>query len=142
MRITALVGATALAFTLTACGQADDAPMKDSMPSSSMSDDMTTDAAPGMFGGLNGKKVAGEVTIADGKLELSGFSSDFGPDLHVYLTNGNDSAAVAAGVSVGKVVPDDASQVFELGDVDPAEYDTVVIHCDKAKAVFGAATLS
>ena len=154
MRITALVGASALAFTLAACGQSTDEPMddpmKDSTSASPMSDDMKddsmgdakTDAREGTFSGLNGKKVAGTVTVADGKVELSGFSSDEGPDLHLYLTKGSDAAAVAAGTSLGKVAYDDASQTFELDGVNVADYDTVVVHCDKAKAVFGAAELS
>ena len=96
----------------------------------------------GSFAGLNGKKVAGTVTVADGKVTLSGFSSDEGPDLHLYLTNGDDEAAVTAGKTLGKVSYDSASQTFELGSIDAGTYDTVVVHCDKAKAVFGAAGLS
>lgn len=156
MRITALVATAALALTLTACGQdepMDDA-MKDAAPSMTddkMGDDMAKDDAmadkmrdtrEGTLAGLNGKNVAGTVTIADGKVELTGFSSDDAPDLHVYLANGSDSAAVMAGKSLGEVTPDDSTQTFELNGVDPADYDTVVIHCDKAKAVYGAAKLS
>ena len=110
MRITALVGATALAFTLTACGQSTDDSMDGAMkdgamkdaPSSSMTDHMRMgdamgDARKGTFEGLNGKKVAGTVMVADGKVELSGFSSDEGPDLHLYLAKGSDEAAVMVG---------------------------------------------
>lgn len=154
MRITALVGATALALSLTACGQAKDEPMehepmKDG--SSSMSDHDMGDMSDkkdmgasrsGSFEGLNGKKVAGTVKVADGKVTLSGFSSDEGPDLYLYLAKGSDEADVAAGKSLGKVSYDEASQTFELDGVDAADYDTVVVHCDKAKAVFGAAELS
>jgi hypothetical protein len=153
MRISALVGATALTLTLTACGASEDEPMNDSMvdPSSSMTDDMTDDMAKGdgmgdartgSFAGANGKKVAGKVEVADGKVVLSGFSSDEGPDLHLYLAKGDDSAAVAGGTSLGKVSYDQASQTFALDGVDAADYDTVVVHCDKAKVVFGAAELS
>jgi hypothetical protein len=153
MRITALVGATALAFTLTACGQSTEDPagspmndgaMKDG--SSSMTDHMKDDAMgatrEGTFEGLNGKKVAGTVKVANGEVQLSGFSSDEGPDLHLYLAKGSDEAAVMAGATLGKVAYDDASQTFDLEGVDAADYDTVVVHCDKAKAVFGAAELS
>ena len=155
MRITAWVGATALAFTLTACGQSTEDPvgsankdgaMKDEAPSSSMTDDIKDDAMSaarkGTFKGLNGKKVAGTVKVADGKVELSGFSSDEGPDLYLYLAKGSDEAAVMAGATLGKVDYDGASQTFDLKGVDAADYDTVVVHCDKAKAVFGAAELS
>ena len=154
MRITALAGATVLTLALTACGATKDDSMSktESKPSAAMTNDggamkhedaMEKGASrTGSFAGLNGKKVAGTVTIADGKVTLSGFSSDEGPDLHLYLTNGDDEAAVTAGKTLGKVSYDTASQTFELGDVDASTFDTVVVHCDKAKAVFGAAGLS
>lgn len=152
MRITALAGAAVLTLALAACGSTkDEAPTAE--PTSAMDggamkpddgamkhEDGTS--RTGTFAGLNGKKVAGTVTVADGKVTLSGFSSDEGPDLHLYLTNGDDEAAVAAGKTLGKVAYDSASQTFELGDIDASTFDTVVVHCDKAKAVFGAAGLS
>jgi hypothetical protein len=109
MRISALVASAALALTLTACGQSEDEPakhepMKDGA-SSMMSDGMAKSDSMGQMGarrtgsfaGLNGKKVAGSVKVADGNVVLSGFSSDEGPDLHLYLTKGSDEAAVMAG---------------------------------------------
>jgi len=96
----------------------------------------------GTFEGLNDKHVAGTVTVADGQITLSGFSSDQGPDLHIYLTNGTDENAVTAGKELGTIAFDKASQTFSAGGVDVSKYNTVVIHCDKAKAVFGAATLT
>jgi len=98
-------------------------------------------ARAGTFSGLNDKTVAGSVEVTDTEVTLSGFSSDEGPDLHVYLTNGTDEAAVAAGAEIDKVAFDQASQSFALDGTDATGYDTVVIHCDKAKAVFGAAAL-
>jgi hypothetical protein len=86
--------------------------------------------------------VAGTVEVSDTEIVLSGYSSDEGPDLHVYLTNGTDEAAVAAGTEIDVVAFDVESQTFALDGVDVAGYDTVVIHCDKAKAVFGAAALA
>ena len=157
MRITALVATATLAVALTACGQSEDDPMDGAMTGStpSMSDDMTKDdamgddmagdmkgARKGSFEGVSGKTVTGAVAIADGKVQLTGFSSDQAPDLHLYLANGSDHAAVMAGRSLGEVNPADATQSFALDGVDPADYDTVVIHCDKAKAVYGAAKLS
>lgn len=115
-------------------------PMATSMQTSSAA---MMHSATGTFGGLNDKKVAGTATVADGKVELSGFSSDEGPDLHIYLTNGTDEQAVSAGKELGKIVFDQASQTFTIpSGVDAATYKDVVIHCDKAKAVFGAASLS
>jgi hypothetical protein len=116
--------------------------MTDHMKDDGMDDGAMGDAREGAFAGLNGKKVAGTATVADGKVTLTGFSSDEGPDLHLYLAKGSDEAAVTAGTRLGKVAYDDASQTFELTGVDAADYDTVVVHCDKAKAVFGAAELS
>jgi hypothetical protein len=96
----------------------------------------------GRFTGANGKHVAGTVTISGGNVVLSGFSSDAGPDLHIYLTSGAGENDVTAGKQLGKVSYNQASQTFSLGGIDPAKYTTVVIHCDKAKAVFGDAPLS
>ncbi|OZB81943.1 MAG: hypothetical protein B7X41_00285 [Microbacterium sp. 14-71-5] len=109
-----------------------------SSPMASMDDMHKT----GTFMGLNGKKVEGSVTVSGSELMLSGFSSDEGPDLHVYLTNGTDEAAVSAGTQIDAVAFDKASQTFMLSGVDLSKYTEVVIHCDKAKAVFGAAALS
>ncbi|WP_029149561.1 DM13 domain-containing protein [Microbacterium indicum] len=94
----------------------------------------------GAFVGENDKSVEGTATISDGEVVLSGFSSDEGPDLHLYLANGTDEAAVAAGVELGDVAFDEASQTFAI-DVDASGYTDLVVHCDKANAVFGAAEL-
>jgi predicted small secreted protein len=145
MRKTLLLAATVVALTagLTACssGTGDDT---SSSPSSSSSPSAvaSADDRSGTFSGLNEMKVAGTATIADGKLKLSGFSSDEGPDLHVYLTNGTDEAAVTAGKQIAAITYDSATQSFDLEGVDTTSYTNVVIHCDKAKAVFGAATLA
>ena len=109
------------------------------MPSSSAMTDM---AKTGMFMGLNGKNVQGTVTISGSDLKLTGFSSDEGPDLHIYLTTGTDEAAVMAGKEISTVAFNQDTQSFMLSGVDASMYTHVVIHCDKAKAVFGAAPLS
>ena len=96
----------------------------------------------GTFAGANGKHVAGTATVTGAQIVLSGFSSDAGPDLHIYLANGADENAVTAGKEVGNVAFDKASQTFSTNGVDASSYTTVVIHCDKAKAVFGAAALT
>lgn len=154
MRKTALASAAVLTATLllTGCG-ADDGGSGDAMSdqtsssqeqSEDMGDDMADDMAArtGTFEGLNDKVVAGTVEVSATEVVLSDYSSDEGPDLHVYLTNGTDEAAVAAGTEIDVVAFDEASQTFALDGVDVAGYDTVVIHCDKAKAVFGAAALA
>lgn len=142
--------------TLAACGSSDDTAASSGSSSSStmhpsMSDSMTPSTSgsaaammtrTGTFTGANGKNVAGMVKVSDSDITLSGFSSDEGPDLHVYLTNGTDEAAVMAGKEISAVKYDEASQSFMVDGADLSSYTTVVIHCDKAHAVFGTATLS
>ncbi|MGO1921045.1 MAG: DM13 domain-containing protein [Microbacterium sp.] len=146
----AATAALALALTLTACSSAemDAEPMSDSsmtqessMPSDSDMSEASTEMT-GDFMGFNDKAVMGSATVTDDELTLSEFSSDEGPDLHVYLTNGTDEAAVTAGTMIDTVSFDTASQTFDLSGVDASGFTHVVIHCDKAKAVFGAAELS
>lgn len=148
----AATAAVTLALALSACSSP--AATEDTKPSSSASqsaddgaststmDDKSMTESTGEFMGLNDKKVSGTVTVSDDEIALSGFSSDEGPDLHVYLTNGTDEAAVSAGMLVDAVSFDTATQTFALDGIDTSEYSYVVIHCDKAKAVFGAAELS
>lgn len=148
MRYKVLTGTVLLAsaLALTACSEGSGSSTASStMAPSSSSQAMTAAAAgerTGTFGGLNDKHVAGTAELGGGTLTLSGFSADEAPDLHVYLTNGTDESAVSAGRQLGKVAYDSASQTFSVTEADAATYSTVVIHCDKAKAVFGAATLS
>ncbi|WP_329551198.1 DM13 domain-containing protein [Streptomyces sp. NBC_00696] len=140
------VALVAISFTLTACGGSDsgDSTTKAKAAASMSASQPMAQAADkrGMFAGLNGKKVTGSAKLGASGVTLSGFSSDEGPDLHVYLTNGTDEAAVSAGRQLGAVKYDEKSQMFALKGVDASMYSTVVIHCDKAKAVFGAAKLS
>ena len=160
MRSTALKGAGLLtiALALAACSSSKEAhpgpamsqstpapAMSKSTPAPAMSQSAgsgSASARTGTFGGLNGKHVAGTAAATDAQIVLSGFSSDAGPDLHIYLTNGTDENAVAAGKELGTVAFDKASQTFSTNGADTSKYSTVVIHCDKAKAVFGDATLT
>lgn len=149
MRKTFALAAAAVALTagLTACSAASDASTStpsaaSSTSASSSSSTAATATRTGTFSGLNDKKVAGTVTISGGTITLSGFSSDEGPDLHLYLANGTDEAAVGAGKEIEGVAYDQANQTFQLNGVDASAFKDVVVHCDKAKAVFGAASLS
>ena len=149
MRKTALAAAAALTLALALSACSSPAATEDATPSSSSSSPIAGDGTAmtmtdmtGTFMGLNDKKVSGTVTVTDTEVALSDFSSDEGPDLHVYLTNGTDEAAVSAGMLVDAVSFDTATQTFMLDGVDTSKYTYVVIHCDKAKAVFGAAELS
>jgi hypothetical protein len=146
MRFRTLAGAALLtgAAALTACSSSTDS-AGPSTHSSAMTSAMAqgmSNARTGTFMGLNDKHVAGAVKIAGGQVTLSDFSTDPGPDLHIYLTNGTDESAVTAGKALGAIALDKSAQTFSIAGVDPSQYTTVVIHCDKAKAVFGAATLT
>ncbi|OHU30418.1 hypothetical protein BKG76_01205 [Mycobacteroides franklinii] len=146
MRFKVLTGTALLSigFAVAACN----APSHDAQPSAQSPQAMTSQAMTsqastrtGSFTGVDGKHVSGTVTIANGQLKLTGFSSDKGPDLHIYLTKGSDQNAVSAGKELGMVASDTASQTFDIGGVDTSMYDTVLINCDKAKEAFGAAAL-
>jgi Electron transfer DM13 len=147
MRSTELKGVALLtiALALAACSSSKQmqpgSAMSQSSSAPAMSHSMTSTRS-GTFEGLNDKHVAGTAAVSDAQIVLSGFSSDAGPDLHIYLANGSDENAVAAGKQIGSVAFDKPSQTFSTSGVDASKYTTVVIHCDKAKAVFGAATLT
>ncbi|NRG42157.1 DM13 domain-containing protein [Rathayibacter sp. VKM Ac-2835] len=143
----AIAGVVLVAGVLTGCAPAAD--KAETSSTSSSAEARTTapstvapsgESRSGAFEGLNGKKVAGTATVSGATVDLSGFSSDEGPDLHLYLTNGTDEKAVSAGVELGAVSYDTKTQSFDVADA--ADYSYVVVHCDKAKAVFGAAKLS
>lgn len=151
-----LLGAGALSLTafLAACSSdepmtseepMDEEPMEDEPMDAEPMEEEPMDAAgmsEGAFAGANDKSVSGMVTIDADTLSLTEFSSDEGPDLHLYLTSGDDEAAVTAGTELGKVAWDEAEQSFPLDGMDLSQVDHVVVHCDKAKAVFGSAPLS
>lgn len=105
---------------------------------SAMYSDKTADMM-GNFKGLNDKKVTGIVTLNDNKLMLSDFSTDKGPDLHVYLVK-NDK--IESGVSLGKVDLKNKEQSFSIPkDINLKDYKKVVIYCDEAHVMFGEAVL-
>jgi ABC-type oligopeptide transport system substrate-binding subunit len=102
MRSTALKGAALLtiALALAACSSSKEAHPGPAMSQSTAAPAMSQSAGSGSasartgtFGGLNGKHVAGTAAVTDAQIVLSGFSSDAGPDLHIYLTNGTDENA-------------------------------------------------
>ena len=79
------------------------------------------------------------VTLNDNKLMLSDFSTDKGPDLHVYLVK-NDK--IESGVSLGKVDLKNKEQSFSIPkDINLKDYKKVVSYCDEAHVMFGEAVL-
>ncbi|MBH0054732.1 MULTISPECIES: DM13 domain-containing protein [unclassified Salinibacterium] len=147
MRKTAISAAAILALSLmlSACSGAatDTSSSESAAPESSETEtEMMHEEVTGTFEGAGEHSVEGTVTVSDIEIVLSGYSSDEGPDLNIYLTNGNDEDAVAAGMQIDSVVFDEASQTFTFDAMDISGYDTVVIYCDKVKAIFGSASLS
>lgn len=152
MKIKSVLLSTTVATSLLlgACGNMDDdKEMKkdDKMMESKMEDKKMDDKKmadkdmmmkEGMFKGENDQMVKGKAMIKDGKLMLTDFKSDKGPDLHVYLTKNGD---VEKGMKIDKVKYDEMKQTFDLKDVNVKDYDTVTIYCDKAHVVFGNAML-
>ena len=137
------VAAIATAGTLTACGSSGSPASSPATPTASSAAPASTGSRTGTFSGLNGKHVAGTATISGSTLTLTGYSSDQGPDLHVYLTHGTTESDVSSGIEISKVASNQMSQTFSLpSGADASMFTYVVIHCDKAKAVFGAAALS
>ncbi|ARJ50730.1 DM13 domain-containing protein [Staphylococcus lutrae] len=140
-------GALATTFLLGACGNDNaDKAKEDNKAETSMKDkkmdESKSDNAKvmkmGTFKGENKEMVKGKAEIKDGKLMLTDYESSKGPDLHVYLTKGND---IKQGKKIAAVKYDEATQTFDLKDVNAADYDTVTIYCDKAHVIFGSAAL-
>jgi hypothetical protein len=131
--------AIALAATLAGCSSTSSTPSAGTKNADSSSSVKLT----GTFAGLNGKKAAGTVTITGDTIKLTGFSSDQGPDLHLYLANGTSESEATAGVEIDAVAWNKSTQTFTIPKgVDASKYKDLVEHCDKALAVFGAAPLS
>lgn len=133
------VFAIALATALAGCSSTSSTPAASHTHAAATSSVTLT----GTFGGLNGKKVSGNVTITGDTIKLTGFSSDQGPDLHLYLANGTSESETTAGVEIAAVAWNSSTQTFTIpSGVDASKYKDLVEHCDKALAVFGAAALS
>jgi hypothetical protein len=131
--------AIALAAALAGCSSPSSTPTASSKNVAATSSVKLT----GSFAGLNGKKAAGNVTITGDTIKLTGFSSDQGPDLHLYLANGTSESETTAGVEIAAVAWNKSTQTFTIpSGVDASKYKDLVEHCDKALAVFGAAPLS
>lgn len=77
-------------------------------------------------------------------LTLTGFRTDAGPDLFVYLVPGRtDGDAVAGGVRVGSLKGNIGDQQYELpAGLELGDSVTAVIWCRAFSVSFGAASLS
>ena len=87
---------------------------------------------------------ASVVELPDGtrKLTLTGFETDAGPDLFVYLVAGGDAEDTTDSQSLGSLKGNKGDQQYDVRPtIDLGKYDTVVIWCRAFSVAFGAATL-
>lgn len=83
------------------------------------------------------------VGLADGRrtLTLTGFETDPGPDLRVYLVRSLDDPS--DNVDLGGLKGNRGNQQYEVPpDVDTADYSTIVIWCRAFSVEFGSARLA
>ncbi|REI08856.1 DM13 domain-containing protein [Staphylococcus felis] len=145
IKTTLLATTVATSLLLGACGNDNAEEKKEEHAKSEMHDQKMDKKASsdsmkmGMFKGENKMEVKGHAEIKDNKIMLTDFSSSKGPDLHVYLTNDND---IEKGAKIAPVKFDEKTQSFDLKDVNPNDYNTVTIYCDKAHVIFGSASLA
>lgn len=136
--LTIALGAT---LGLAACGSGDSESKDKSMNEEkvSMSAQNEKISSMAMLSGAGKHQVSGKATIKDNKLMLTDFKTDEGPDLHVYLTKGDD---VKNGMEISTIDLKDTTQTFDLPDQDISKYDTVMIYCEKAHEIFGQGMLT
>ena len=85
------------------------------------------------------------VETGDGrKLQLEDFETDPGPDLRVYLVAGSveDESDVKDYEDLGPLKGNKGNQQYDLKDIDPSKYSTVVIWCRAFTVTFGKAELA
>lgn len=78
-------------------------------------------------------------------LQLSGFKTSNGPDVHVYLIKGNDAQKVTEGsyIDLGVIKGNQGTQNYKLpADFNLADYGSVNIWCKRFSVAFGGATLN
>ena len=102
--------------------------------------------ASGSFTGLAHETEgrAAVVELADGgrKLTLTGFETNSGPDLFVYLVAGGDATNADDSESLGSLKGNKGDQQYEIpASVNLDRYRTVVIWCRAFSVAFGAAKL-
>ncbi|MDQ3670080.1 MAG: DM13 domain-containing protein [Actinomycetota bacterium] len=103
--------------------------------------------AGGKFRGIAHETVgrAAVVKLESGerKLTLTGFETDAGPDLFVYLVAGGNPEDTDSHKSLGSLKGNKGNQQYTIpAGVDLGKYDTVVIWCRAFSVAFGAAELS
>ena len=97
----------------------------------------------GTFRGLNGYSVEGTATLersADESMLVFGsdFRSQSGPGLFVYISP--NATNVTGGVSLGELKTQSGTQSYPIpANVDPDEFDHVLIYCQPFRVPFGTA---
>lgn len=136
-----LIAVGAAGILLAACGSnaaKSSSSSKSSDAASSMTKTVDTAAFTGSLKGDNKMKVSGNVSIKDGKLTLTDFSTAAGPDLHIYLSK--DGSVDNGAINLGKISLTDANQKIKLpAGTNISDFKQVLIHCDEAHVTFGAA---
>jgi hypothetical protein len=100
----------------------------------------------GSFEGVDGHDASGEtklIELADGKqvLTFDGFEVDQGPDLRVYLVEGDDVSGDNF-VDLGSLKAEKGRFQYELDSkVDPGRYTHVIVWCRAFSVGFGRAAL-
>lgn len=78
-------------------------------------------------------------------LQLSGFKTSNGPDVHVYLIKGTDAQKVTDGnyIDLGVIKGNQGTQNYKLpADFNLSDYGSVNIWCKRFSVAFGGATLN
>lgn len=128
---------TSVAFAEESMSSMESMEKKDEMDAMTSASKMNK-AFFGEFKGEGDHNVMGKVKVTLKDVVLSDFSTDKGPDLHVYLTKDGD---VKNGLKLGAVDLEKSVQGFKLDKVDLSMYNTVTIYCDEAHVTFGNAML-
>lgn len=102
--------------------------------------------ASGGFRGIahetTGTAAVVKLESGDRKLTLTGFETDAGPDLFVYLVAGGNANETGDHKSLGSLKGNKGNQQYTIpAGVDLARYGTVVIWCRAFSVAFGAAEL-
>jgi len=100
----------------------------------------------GLFNGLNGYSVSGDVNLIEEEnglmLELgSNFSASNGPELYVYLSNNSNS--ISGGFEVSELRKNSGSDLYEIDEsITIDQFNHVIIYCKPFGLAFGSASLN
>jgi hypothetical protein len=135
-----IIFAFILGLIFTSCKREENTPIE---PLMETVDSMAVVDATGSFMGVGGESVSGMARIinAGGKysLILDQFSTNNGPDLHVYLSK---QATPKDFIDLGPLKSTRGTQVYQInGTPDFAEYKYALIHCQQFNHLFGSALL-